>query len=296
MRRRNRRQFVSEMLHPQMDAAVFRRTSDYSEIAEPSATNPLRACDGKSDIYSVSSAAAEASKVATKTVVVADDTAFVRDRFKTAIEREGHKAVSVSSGSELVARVKANLDSIDLIVVDLRLPQANGVNIVRALRNIDARKPPIVVFSGTIANAGEVRELAALNVGGYINEYTALKHIMPSLAPHLFPGDFNRRTGPRVVLGIPIAYRFGNTIAAAVTLNISRGGVAVRTTNPLDAGVTVKARFRMPMGKKDVDVDSKVAWSNKRVGMGLEFLNLRPEDQQAIAEYVDSHFFSNRKA
>lgn len=244
----------------------------------------------------MSSTAVDAPATATKTVVVADDTAFVRDRFKTALERAGHTTITVANGSELVSRVKTSAAGIDLIVVDLRLPQANGVNIVRALRAIDPQRPPIVVFSGTIANAGEVRELAALNVGGYVNEYTALQHIMPSLSPHLFPGDFNRRTGPRVVLGIPIAYRFGNTIAAAVTLNISRGGVAVRTTNPLAAGVTVKARFRLPIAKRDIDVESKVAWSNKRVGMGLEFLALSAQDQQAIAEYVDSHFFSNRKA
>jgi uncharacterized protein (TIGR02266 family) len=279
-----------------MDAADFRRTSDYSEIPESFATKGLRWFDGKTDTHDVSSTAAEASAVATKTVVVADDTAFVRDRFKTALEGAGHNTITVSNGSELVARVKANLAGIDLIVVDLRLPQANGVNIVRALRTLDPQRPPIVVFSGTIANAGEVRELAALNVGGYVNEYTALQHIVPSLAPHLFPGDFNRRSGPRVVLGIPIAYRLGNTIAAAVTLNISRGGVAVRTTNPLDAGVTVRARFRIPMGKKDIDVESKVAWSNKRAGMGLEFLNIGADDQQLIADYVDSHFFSNRKA
>lgn len=237
-----------------------------------------------------------ATAVAAKTVIVADDTAFVRDRFKTALEGAGHRAVTVSSGTELVTRVKAELDKIDLIVVDLRLPQAHGVNLVRLLRRIDPIKPPIVVFSGTIANAAEVRELAALNVAGYVNEYTALQHILPSLAPHLFPGDFNRRTGPRVVLGIPIAYRFGNTIAAAVTLNIGRGGVAVRTTSPLEKGAVVKARFRMPMGKKDIDVESKVAWSDKRVGMGLEFVNLGTDDQASVAEYVDSHFFSNRKA
>jgi CheY-like chemotaxis protein len=244
----------------------------------------------------VSSAAAAAPRVATKTVVVADDTAFVRDRFKTALETAGHNTITVSNGTELFARVKANPAGIDLVVVDLRLPQANGVSIVRALRTIDSQRPPIVVFSGTIANSAEVRELAALNVGGYVNEYTALQHIVPSLAPHLFPGAYNRRSGPRVVLGIPIAYRFGNTIAAAVTLNVSRGGVSVRTTNPLDAGVIVRARFRIPMSKKDIDVESKVAWSNKRVGMGLEFLNIGAADQQAIAEYVDSHFFSNRKA
>ena len=234
--------------------------------------------------------------MAAKTVIVADDTAFVRDRFKAALEGAGHRALTVSNGTELIARVTAELDGIDLIVVDLRLPQANGVNLIRRLRQINLLKPPIVVFSGTIANAAEVRELAALNVAGYVNEYTSLQHILPSLAPHLFPGDFNRRAGPRVVLGIPIAYRFGNTIAAAVTLNISRGGVSVRTTTPLEKGVVVKAHFRMPMGKRDIDVDAKVAWSDRRVGMGFEFVNLSADDQAAITEWVESHFFSNRKA
>ena len=37
-----------------------------------------------------------------------------------------------------------------------------------------------------------------------------------TIAPHLFPDNFNRRGSPRVVLGIPVAYRFGNTIAAAL--------------------------------------------------------------------------------
>jgi CheY-like chemotaxis protein len=239
---------------------------------------------------------AAAPKLATKMVVVADDTAFVRDRFTAALQRAGHRAIAVSSGGDLIQRVKADLANIDLVVVDLRLPHGNGVNLVRALRNIDPRKPPIVVFSGTIASPAEVRELAALNVGGFVNEYTSLQHILPSLAPHLFPGDFNRRTGPRVVLGIPIAYRFGNTIAAAVTLNICRGGVAVRTTNPLDKGIAVKVRFRMPMGKRDIDVESKVVWTDRRVGMGLEFSGLGQDDQAAIAEYVDAHFFTNRKA
>jgi hypothetical protein len=30
--------------------------------------------------------------------------------------------------------------------------------------------------------------------------------------------------------------------------------------------------------------------------MGFEFMNVGADDQAAIAEYVDSHFFSNRKA
>jgi uncharacterized protein (TIGR02266 family) len=233
----------------------------------------------------------------TKTVIVADDTAFVRDRFATALLGAGHTAHTVKSAAELLARVRADLARIDLIVLDLRLPHAGGVELVRSIRRIDAEGHlPILVFSGTIATADEVRDLAALGVAGYVNEYSAVQHILPSLAPHLFPDNFNRRGSPRVVLGIPVAYRFGNTIAAALTLNLSKGGLAIRTMSPLQGGATVRARFRLPGSKRDIETESRVAWSDRRVGMGLQFEQVAPQDQGAIDQFVDQHFFSNRKA
>jgi len=234
--------------------------------------------------------------VTAKTVIIADDTAFVRDRFQTALEHAGHKAITVKTVAELLARVKADLRTIDLLVLDLRLPHAPGVDVVHAIRRLDEGRLPILVFSGTIATAEEVRELAALGVAGYVNEYSAVQHILPSLAPHLFPDSFNRRSSPRVVLGIPIQYRFGNTIAAALTLNLSHGGIAIRTTSPLDAGSRIRVRFRMPGSKRDVDAEGRVAWSDRRVGMGIEFEEVDPANQAIIDNFVDAHFFSNRKA
>src|SRR5712671_4381751 len=217
--------------------------------------------------------------VSAKTVLVADDTAFVRDRFRAALEHAGHKAILVKSAAGLLARVKADLASIDLLVIDLRLPHAPGVELVRSIRKLDEGRLPILIFSGTITNAEEVRDLAALGVAGYVNEYSAVQHILPSLAPHLFPDNFNRRSSPRVVLGIPIAYRFGNTIAAALSLNISRGGIAIRTTSPLANGAKVHLRFRLPGSKHDIDADSRVAWSDERHGMGLQFEKVNTIDQ-----------------
>jgi uncharacterized protein (TIGR02266 family) len=231
-----------------------------------------------------------------KTVIIADDTAFVRERFATALLSAGHTALTVKSAAELLARVRADLARIDLIVLDLRLPHAGGVELVRSLRKLDAGKLPVLVFSGTIATAEEVRELASLGVAGYVNEYSAVQHILPSLAPHLFPDNFNRRGSPRVVLGIPVAYRFGNTIAAALTLNLSKGGLAIRTMSPLQQGAQLRARFRLPGSKRDIEADSRVAWSDRRVGMGLQFERVDPVDQAAIDAFIDQHFFTNRKS
>jgi uncharacterized protein (TIGR02266 family) len=179
--------------------------------------------------------------------------------------------------------------------MDLRLSHSSGLDLVRSIRRLDDGRLPILIFSGTISSADEVRELAAMGVAGYVNEYSAVQHILPSLAPHLFPDNFNRRGSPRVVLGIPIAYRFGNTIAAALTLNVSRGGIAIRTTSPLDVGAKVRLRFRLPGSKRDIDAASTVLWSDARYGMGMQFETVESPDQGAIDEFVDAHFFSSRK-
>lgn len=237
-----------------------------------------------------------ADTVATKTVVVADDTAFVRDRFRAALESAGHRALPIKTAAELLALVRSDRASLDLILLDLRLQHASGVELVRAIRRLDQGDLPILVFSGTIGSAAEVRELAGLGVAGYLNEYSAAQHILSALAPHLFPNSFNRRSSPRVTLGIPVSYRVGNTLTAAVTLNISRGGVAIRTTNPLQVAAVIRVRFKLPASKGDIEAGARVAWIDRRVGMGLQFDAVNPTDQRAIDDFVDVHFFSNRKA
>src|ERR1700730_7439768 len=92
------------------------------------------------------------TSVSIKTVIVADDTAFVRDRFRTALEAAGHKGGVVRGGAELLPRVRADLAQIDLIVLDLRLPHAPGIELVRSIRKLDEGRLPILVFSGTIVN------------------------------------------------------------------------------------------------------------------------------------------------
>lgn len=236
-----------------------------------------------------------ASSPSQKTVLVATDTAFVRDRFKTALGAAGHRAVIVKSVAQLLARVRADLADLDLIVLDLRMPHASGVDLVQRIRKLDEGHLPILVFSGTVTSAEEVRQLAALGVGGYINEYSAVEHILPSIAPHLFPEIFNRRDSPRVVMGIPVSYRAGGKIAAALSLNLSRGGLAVRTSGPLARGAALKLRFALPGSKKEMETEAVVCWSDETAGMGLRFTLVKPADQALIDEFVDAHFFRSVK-
>ncbi len=235
-----------------------------------------------------------AGNAATKTVLIAGESSFVRERFEAVLQEAGHRALVARSAAEVLGRVRADLAEIDLLVLDLRIPQTPGVDLVRAIRKLDNGRLPILVFSGTITSAEEVRELAALGVAGYVNEYSAVQHILPSLAPHLFPDNFNRRSSPRVVLSIPVAYRCGDTITAVLTLNIGKGGLSLRTMSPLPIGSKTRVRFGLPGATHEIEADARVTWSDHRIGMGLQFERLEAGDQASIDEFVDGHFFTAR--
>ncbi len=228
-----------------------------------------------------------ASATASKTVVVADETSDVRNRFAAALKDAGHTAIGVGTAPELLACLEARADAVDLVVLNLRLVPPPPIDLIRAIRECGACRLPILIFSGSITNAREIRQLASLGVAGYVNEHSGAGHIVPALAPHLFPDSFNRRLSPRVTLGIPVACRFEGTITAARTLDLGKGGLGVWTTNPLPPGTAVHVQFRLPATERAVEARSRVVWSDRRRGMGLRFEQVDSADQAAIDEFVD---------
>jgi uncharacterized protein (TIGR02266 family) len=221
-----------------------------------------------------------------KIVLIAHRRADIRDRFAAALADARHGYIA--AGTEAAARdaLAEGRGAISLALVDLGLAD-DGVAFVQALRQEAGRTLPVVVFAGTVAAADQVRALLALNVAGYVNEHAPTPQILPALAPHLFPDNFNRRASARVVLGIPVSYRSGQTIAAALTLNIGKGGLAIRTMSPLAPDTVLHVKFRLPGRGAEIDAEGRVAWSDRKVGMGVRFERLEPDDQAAIDAFVD---------
>jgi uncharacterized protein (TIGR02266 family) len=237
---------------------------------------------------------ARTKPVVAKTVIIADDTAYVRDRFAAALSDAGHRPILAGTVPELLACVRGAGARLDLLVIDLQLPGGKG-DLLKTIRD-GGCQAPMLIFSGTIPHARNVRELAPYQVSGFINEYTTPTHILSALAPHLFPDSFNRRASPRVALSVTVSLRVDNVIASAVSANVSKGGLQLRTMTPQPVGRRLRVRFRIPGGGREIDAEATVAWSDARSGMGVQFDRLDPQAQTELDEFVDRSFFSNRKA
>lgn len=213
-----------------------------------------------------------------KIILICHRDPAVRDRFGAALADARHAFVVAGSSESALAAARDASRPISLAVVDAGLAN-DGPAWIRNLRG--DLTWPILVFAGTVRSVADARALLAVPVAGYINEHAVTTQILPALAPYLFPASFDRRLSPRVPMGVPVSYRSGQTIATAVTLDIARGGLAVRTLNPLAAGSLVELKFRLP-GRSEIEVRGRVVWSDRKSGMGIQFDRVSPADQRAI--------------
>ena len=79
----------------------------------------------------------------------------------------------------------------------------------------------------------------------------------------------------------------GDTITAVLTLNVGKGGMAIRAMTSLDTGTRVAVRFRLPRSQPDIEAISRVVWSDRESALGLQFEEVDTPDQSALDEFVD---------
>jgi DNA-binding NtrC family response regulator len=95
-------------------------------------------------------------------LLVADDDPAVRAIVSRVADRMGFHVVACSDGAEAVARLAQT--SIDLALLDLRMPELNGLEVLRTIRENDTRCE-VALMSGeaTIDSAVEAVKLGALD-------------------------------------------------------------------------------------------------------------------------------------
>lgn len=80
-----------------------------------------------------------------KTILIADDDENVRVMCERELREEGYITHTVSSGLEALQFIKRN-PQIDLVVLDLKMPSLNGIQVLKQLRGKKV-KVPVILYS-----------------------------------------------------------------------------------------------------------------------------------------------------
>ncbi len=95
-------------------------------------------------------------------VLIVDDEAAIRESLQTLLEFEGYSVEVAIDGAEGLTRIAEH--PFDLVLLDFAMPERNGIEVLRELRERDAELPVIMITAyGTVENAVNAMQSGATN-------------------------------------------------------------------------------------------------------------------------------------
>src|SRR5205809_6855317 len=110
-------------------------------------------------------------------ILVIDDEGPIRDSLKMTLEYEGYEFIGAATGQEGLAL--AEREAPDLVLLDVKMPGMDGIEVLERLRNMNDALPVVVVSGhGTISTAVEATKKGAFD---FIEKPFASERVLVSL-------------------------------------------------------------------------------------------------------------------
>lgn len=135
-------------------------------------------------------------------ILIVDDEDFQRQHLEAVVERIGQPAVSASSGKEALETLKKEGKSIALMLLDLSMPDMDGIDTLKELRKKHPELPVVVLTAHTsLKNVVEAMRAGATD---FISKPASIERIRTAISTsagkHMLAGEagaVNRKMGSR---------------------------------------------------------------------------------------------------
>jgi uncharacterized protein (TIGR02266 family) len=102
-----------------------------------------------------------------------------------------------------------------------------------------------------------------------------------------------RHACPRIKIDFKITFQYSGTTVSADILNLSSGGIFIKTDNPPPVDATFSLRFHLPGDPEPLAIEGQVVWvkqESKAVpsGMGVQFIKISPWHKKRLQAFVES--------
>ncbi|MEI8188826.1 MAG: sigma-54 dependent transcriptional regulator [candidate division NC10 bacterium] len=165
-------------------------------------------------------------------VLLVEDDAEMLDLVREYLEAEGYAVLGLQSGVEAIARLRQ--ESFDAVVTDLRIPDADGMEVLRTARETQAETPVVLITAfGTIETAIQAIRQGAYD---YVTKPFALEEITLLLSKALESRDL-REENRRLREEVAARYRFHNLLGASPAME--RVFALIRQAAPSEVNVLV---------------------------------------------------------
>jgi len=228
-----------------------------------------------------------------KKVLLVDDVKLFIELEKTFFQRkQAFEVLTAGSGDEALKIVEA--EQPDLVYMDLHMPEMNGDECCRRIKaSATGRNIPVVMVTAAGKEEDRVRCLDA-GCSEVITKPINRAHFLSVARKYL---EVHERKAPRYAIHLKIRFaREMGEYLSDFTVNLNSGGLFVSTANLLPLDTALFVDFSLSESGMRIACQARVAWVNnpdqplKRdlpAGMGLQFVDISPEEIQGINTYIE---------
>ncbi len=101
-----------------------------------------------------------------------------------------------------------------------------------------------------------------------------------------------RRVMPRIATSLAIAFKSSGEFTYSYMMNLSSGGLFIKTDKPLLIDAELEMSIQMPDDPEILHIRGRVVWTKPQAhafpaGMGIQFIGLPPEYLKKIQSFVE---------
>ena len=144
-------------------------------------------------------------------ILVVEDETSVLQILKKALESQGYMVITADTGETAMNWIKEV--SLDLAIIDLGLPDINGVEVCRAIKgNPRTRSTPVIILTGNTTNDARIESNLGASAALFLNKPISIAELRRAVTQILEKADkekmllratFKRLAGTNKTTGIP---------------------------------------------------------------------------------------------
>ena len=189
-------------------------------------------------------------------------------------------------GDSQEAAERAEKQRFDVAFVGMHTPELEGLELARRIRNSQPNRETAIVMLSVTDEIGSLRKAFGEGADFVLTKPLTAARLRPMLTAMGSPGWKQRRRMARLPLSTDVLCTWDDRQFPLRSMNISETGMLLQPSLDIEVGQEVALEFKIAQVHASLNVLARIIWKQGTERLGVEFIGLAPEDQNAIQLYV----------
>src|SRR6266849_1042897 len=217
-------------------------------------------------------------------IMVVDDEPVTLKLVRSLAAPLGHTVLSFEDYQE--AGQRSEQQRFDLALVGMRMPQLEGLELARRIRNSQPNRETTIVMLSAADDIGNLRKAFGEGADFVLAKPVTAALLRPMLAAMDSSGWKGKRHAARLPLFTEVVCKWDGRQIPLRSMNISESGMLLQPTVDVEVGQEVALEFKIAEVRTSLNVLARVVRKEGTERVGMAFVGLAPEDHNAIQLYV----------